>query len=780
MRIPQLISKQLAVFLLVFATVCLVLRPCASAATADDLLQQTLCDVRVLYVYEDPEKIDWPVLYFLNDEFGCRIDLVTLGERDEVRHYATSVEDREIYLHRLYLAVPDTAEDSIVAPDSVKNTVDTFDMPESNVSVLDGFDYAPLRKELFQDRVPDIVIFADGGGTPLYDNCRTYLMYRMPAIGYFSTRKFFKPVQSLSKVDKQKILTLNRRELFNRYRDRMDYEIPQLFSWYRAEDHRPDQLGQYELIRSTVKDDGTQVGFLSGIPSTRLIDMIEKTVASGPMQITFLRLANEFLSSYRAAIGADDRERAESALRGYRDLIDLFNSAQERSEPGMTALKSYLGILAEQAQRAALRTVGVSVAGEVLLRDTPHGPRIKYRLRASADGPTPVNLMDVQFHPYWDTLSIVLDSDQQTILPHQSYVREFLIDVDQQHLESQNPDSLLFTATVTYGTIPLTVRSSLPLHQVPNLSIHFEPDFFFVPPVAQIDIDRVVSYMNWKAVISKPRSYSGNVEFEFVPSRGIYAGAYRRDITLRPGTTRETVRIPFSVSNLFEEGIQPQTISLKVADGLVAADTGFIRIASCRIADTIKIGFLPDPEGRLEDVLRLTGVGFQPLTDRTLVTGDLDAYSVIIIGSGALERYPSISLVKDRLLEFVREGGSIVVFGQKEEQWTDNILPVSITPFEEFVSEQQMIAKIPEANILSRPYKVPTDDMIKAMRNGRTAFPAVVSPAEAVFETPRGSALLSVSRIGQGQIIYCGLPVLQLVSELNLDAIHLFANILNY
>ena len=66
------------------------------------------------------------------------------------------------------------------------------------------------------------------------------------------------------------------------------------------------------------------------------------------------------------------------------------------------------------------------------------------------------------------------------------------------------------------------------------------------------------------------------------------------------------------------------------------------------------------------------------------------------------------------------------------------------------------------------------------MKNGRTAFPAVVSPAETVFETKSGSALLSVSRIGQGQVIYCGLPVLQLVAELNLDAIHLFANILNY
>ncbi len=57
---------------------------------------------------------------------------------------------------------------------------------------------------------------------------------------------------------------------------------------------------------------------------------------------------------------------------------------------------------------------------------------------------------------------------------------------------------------------------------------------------------------------------------------------------------------------------------------------------------------------------------------------------------------------------------------------------------------------------------------------------AVVSPAESVLTTPTGASLLSVSRLGSGQVIYCGLPLLKMISTLDLDAIHLFANILNY
>jgi hypothetical protein len=45
---------------------------------------------------------------------------------------------------------------------------------------------------------------------------------------------------------------------------------------------------------------------------------------------------------------------------------------------------------------------------------------------------------------------------------------------------------------------------------------------------------------------------------------------------------------------------------------------------------------------------------------------------------------------------------------------------------------------------------------------------------------PSEATLLSVSRLGDGQIIDCGFPLLKMISELNIDAIHLPANILNY
>ena len=152
--------------------------------------------------------------------------------------------------------------------------------------------------------------------------------------------------------------------------------------------------------------------------------------------------------------------------------------------------------------------------------------------------------------------------------------------------------------------------------------------------------------MDLKVVIAKPRNYSKTVYLNLEPPRGLFAGAYRKEIELVQGSTHETVRIPFSISNLFELGIHQVIVTLSVDDQVVAADTGRVRIASCQITDEVKIGFLPDSSGALEDILRMTDAAVQPLTDRSLITADLDAYNVIIIGSGSFQHYPSLQKVK--------------------------------------------------------------------------------------------------------------------------------------
>ncbi|HUV30905.1 MAG TPA: hypothetical protein VMY05_07460 [Acidobacteriota bacterium] len=722
------------------------------SARAADPAAYALCDIRVMYLFDEPESVDWGTLYYLNDSYGCRLDLVTFGVGSGFGVATREVEGRGLYLHTFFADANDsTAVDSVLA-------------------------------SLLAERRPDIVILGESGGRA---QCRQ-LALRLAELpqdtaAIFNIMKIYRrsgddtyPYEPLTTV------TLNAHELYARYRQRMLTEVTSLYSWLRPADLPSERLVRYELIKHALPSVRQDPDFLSGLRTIRLPAVIDSVLAEGAARQAFQKRVRNFLSFFGLTQNSVGRKRVENIMAGFRDLVTLLEQVEsERDLSDVPGFPAYLRRLRDRAQRAVLHEVGMNWQGEIVLRDSPHGPKLKFRASLSVDGPQEIVLSQVRFHPYWDTVPEVLDSAQHTVEPHQSFVREYLIDVDRARLEAQMPESLLFTAELAYGRLPLAVSSTVPIWEAPDLDVRFQPDFHLIQPFARLNVDKVVASMNWKVVITKPRHYYGIVKLDLVTPRGVFAGAYRQELQLDKGHTQQTVRIPFSVSNLFELGIHEQIVSLSVDGRQVAVDTGRIRIASCRIDDKVKVGFLPDTTGLLEDILRMTDAAFQPLTDRSLLTADLDAYNVIIIGSGALRDYPSFRRIKGRVEDYLRYGGSLVVFGQPGD-WPEGVLPVSLVPAQESVDGSELLNRISQARILIQPHAINESDLLAAFARRRHVSAAIVAPAECVYVTPTGATLLSVSRLGDGQIIYCGLPLIEMISELNLEAIHLFSNMLNY
>ncbi len=720
-----------------------------SFSAANELVKYSLCDVRVLYVFDDARSIEWPTLYYLNDEIGCRIELLTAGERSRTSVDKSEIADREIFLTRLYFPAGDSGA----------------------VSSLLG--------DLFYERVPDIVIFGDRGGDPSLELVKKKITdLAQSEDRLFNILKIYKKTTAKAEQDSPGgSVVLNSRELFNRYRDRMELEIRDLFPLFDINGFQADRLTRYRLLKSNMSQKPYDDNFLSGIKPIRLTTIVDSIFVDGPMKATFMKQARKYISNFNASRISVGQNKVTFIVDGYREMRQL--SRHERATADIAGFREYLLSLEAKAERAALKAVGITWEGRIVLRDSPHGPRLKFIASVSADGPKEIELYGFKFHPYWDTTVVMLDSDPKVIAPHQSYIREFLVEIDRSYLDGEVPDSLEFTVDVAYGQIPLMFTTKIPVWQAPDLKIEFEPDYYFVKPFPGLEIDRVVSSMNLKATITKPYDYAGTAQLNLETPRGLFAGAYRKELQLEQGSLTETVRIPFTISNLFELGIQYQTIALSVDNKLVDADTSRIRIASCDIDDTIKIGFLPDSLGMLEDILRMTEATYRPLTDRSLVTADLDAYTVIVIGPGAFRDYPSFHLMRNRFEEYLRQGGSLVIFGQPED-WPSMVLPVSFVPTFEVVDQQDIANRIPEARILNNPYPISEKNLLSSFFRKREVTPAVVSPAEKVYVTPTGATLLSVSRLGDGQVIFCGFPLLNMISRLDIDAIHLFANILNY
>ncbi|MBU0984655.1 MAG: hypothetical protein KKA42_12335, partial [candidate division Zixibacteria bacterium] len=613
-----------------------VLLAVTASVGAADLTSRTLSDVQVLYIYQQPESIDWPTLYYLNDAHNARVDLLTLGNGDGYRLETDEIPDREIFLNRLL-----------------------FDSRDSTL-----LDSALIR--LFEQRLPDVVILGETGsqnGYPLLEQRLTELAARPSPI--WAIRRMFRLADDVPAAGATNI---NRFELFQRYRTRMLAEIPTLFSWWQNE-----YAGQRKIVRYNLTYDGnpavtTVPDFLTGMDQLRLIPLFESQLDDGAVRNSLVNRARNFISFFSLAQGAQGVQKIDYLITGYKQLMTLADQAASDSRlTSLDGFRSYLNRLTDRAQKAVLTEMGMDWNGKIVLRDSPHGPRLKFRAALSVNGPKEIELSYVRFHPYWGDPVMVLDSVSHIVQPHQSFVQEYLVDIDRDRLEAQMPESLLFTANIVYGTVPLTLQSALPIWERPDLKVEFQPDFHFVAPQARVNVDKVVSSMNWKVIITKAMHYHGTARLDLVTPRGVFAGAYRQTIPLEKGRRTETVRIPFSISNLFELGIHEQSVTLSIEGRVAAADTGIIRVAACDIPDTISIGFLPDTTGMLEDILRMTRAKFRPITDRALQTGDLDAYDVIVVGTGALRANPSFSKVKGRLEDYLRYGGSLVILGQPSD-----------------------------------------------------------------------------------------------------------------
>ena len=725
---------------------------CGVSQATPDLISQVMNDNRVLYLFEQPEQIDWATLYYLNEETGCRIDLLTatVGSRER-RAIEHEIPESGIYLT-------------------------SYEIPEGDTSAV-----AWLLQHQFSQRVPDVVIVGSSEFGPLMSEvARQVEAWPNDPHSAFSIRKIYRfAPRAADSTTAGEFVTVGQREMFEKYRDRIEFEVPQLFPWLKPSEFSDIRLMRYRRIRPA---DTRQVDpdFLSGLEPLRLLPLIDTLLADGAVKRSLTnraRIFTTFVTQARRTVGL---KRVENLVTGYKTLLMLADQA--KTEPTLAAVggfNTYMANLCTRTQQAVLKEIGMDWEGEIILRDSPHGPKLKYRASLSVNGPQYIELSYVRFHPYWDTLPVVLDSVSRKIMPHQAFVREYLVDIDRNHLEANMPESLLFSAEIVYASIPMTVTDAVPIWERPDLGVALHPEFFFIPPVARLEVDRVVRAMNWKAAISKPLYYYGKATIQLNTPRGLFAGAYKQTLDLEKGRAGETVRIPFSVSNLFELGIQPVTVTLSVDDKVVAADTGHVRIAECRVDDKIDVGLLPDTTGLLEDILIMAGVNYRPLTDRTLEAGDLEAYDVILVGSGALRDYPSFRLITGRLEDYLRAGGSLVILGQPTD-WPEAALPVSFAPSVEYVRNSEVLDLIPQARITSGPYQLSESVLLSYLNTRRKVTAAVVSPAEYVYVTPSGATLLSVTRLDEGQIIYCGLPLVEMISELNIEAIHLLANILNY
>jgi hypothetical protein len=217
-----------------------------------------------------------------------------------------------------------------------------------------------------------------------------------------------------------------------------------------------------------------------------------------------------------------------------------------------------------------------------------------------------------------------------------------------------------------------------------------------------------------------------------------------------------------------------------VSDGrIIASDTTLISIGEFGVKHDVKIALLAGTNGILEDVLYMTGANYRIISNRFLETRDLDYYDIILIGSGAHKNYNSLYKADGKLKRFMEYGGTVLVLGQSDE-WPSNLLPVSIKSAQRKLERVELEIADDSHGLFNVTYKIKPTRLLKAVEEHYTSYPASVFPGEKIIAFNKTATVLAETKMEKGRLIYCGLPLMEMLKNLDKESMKFFSNLMNY
>ena len=205
-----------------------------------------------------------------------------------------------------------------------------------------------------------------------------------------------------------------------------------------------------------------------------------------------------------------------------------------------------------------------------------------------------------------------------------------------------------------------------------------------------------------------------------------------------------------------------------------------------KVAPGLHIGYVMGPGDLVPEAMEGMGLTQQLLSSSDLISGDLSAWNVIVIGIRAYSVRPELAKVQPRLEDFVRSGGTLIV--QYQSNNFPAPLPLSLggrLP-ERVVDEQAPVKLLNPSNpLLNFPNKITTADFdgwveerghsfLDTWDPGYTALTETADPGQ---DPQRGGLL--VTHQGKGTYIYVAYALYRQLPELVPGAYRILANLIS-
>jgi LmbE family N-acetylglucosaminyl deacetylase len=244
-----------------------------------------------------------------------------------------------------------------------------------------------------------------------------------------------------------------------------------------------------------------------------------------------------------------------------------------------------------------------------------------------------------------------------------------------------------------------------------------------------------------------------------------------REIELQPNQidTSNVVVRSMALTGLMQNSNVDITVDLRNPTSPITKKTVPLIYANAIVVAGRKVGYLPSYDKTLERALTSLGVDAKQLTIDDIAKADLSAFQTIVLDNRPYEAHPELVGLNSRLLKYVEDGGTLVVFYSKANEWNPDerknrpqLAPYPIILDDERVTLEDAPVTFlqPRNYLLHFPNRISQADFANWVQERGLYFPREWDPKyTAVLATSdKGEPLLRggllVAPYGKGNYIY--------------------------
>jgi LmbE family N-acetylglucosaminyl deacetylase len=231
------------------------------------------------------------------------------------------------------------------------------------------------------------------------------------------------------------------------------------------------------------------------------------------------------------------------------------------------------------------------------------------------------------------------------------------------------------------------------------------------------------------------------------------------------------------------------------AAAVISRRTVPVIFSDARVVPRLNVGYVPSFDQTLEHSLAALGVNSRALSVDEIKSADLSGYNTIIIDNRGYEAHPELIAANARLLDYVKAGGTLIVFYHKDNEWNPDekknrqqLAPYPIILDDKRVTDETAPIKFlqPRHRLLNSPNRITQADFSNWIQERGLYYPkqwddhyTALFSTNDPGEAPLTGGLL-VAEYGKGTYIYTSMVWYRELRAGVPGAYRMLANMISY